>query len=193
MVVFLGWIVVAWAAARLLMVHAELPRADALVVLSGSSSYVERTRWAAQLWLAGRAPKILVTNDNLQGGWSSVEQRNPFFVERAVAELTRAGVPREGVEVLSESVAGTHDEAILLRNYAEKHRLSSLIVVTSAYHSRRALWTMKRSFAGTGVKIGLDAPREQTSPPATWWLHSSGWKTVPVEYGKLLYYYVRFR
>lgn len=193
MVVFLGWFVVAWAAARLLIVHAELPRADALVVLSGSSRYVERTRWAAQLWLAGRAPKILVTNDNLRGGWSSVEQRNPFFVERAVAELTRAGVPSDSVEVLSESVAGTHDEAVLLRRYAEKHQLSSLIIVTSAYHSRRALWTMNKSFADSSVKIGLESPQELSSPPATWWLHASGWKAVPVEYAKLLYYYLRFR
>lgn len=191
----LAWCVVAWGAARLLIVRAELPQADALVVLSGSSAYVERTRWAARLWSEGRAPKIVLTDDGLRGGWSSAEQRNPFFVERAAAELSRAGVPPARIEVLPETVAGTHDEAVLLRRYAEARGLRSILLVTSAYHSRRTLWTMRTVFAGSGVKIGLDAPPpgEQTPPPVTWWLHRAGWPAVGGEYAKLLYYYLRFR
>ena len=194
-VVLLVWCVVAWGAARLLIVRAELPRADALVVLSGSAAYVERTRWAAQLWAAGRAPRIVLTNDNLRGGWSSAEQRNPFFVERAAAELASAGVPPAQVEVLPEPVSGTHDEALLVRRYVEAHKLGSILLVTSAYHSRRTLRTLRGVFAGTDVKIGLDAPPPgaQTPPPATWWLHRAGWPAVGGEYAKLLYYYVRFR
>jgi uncharacterized SAM-binding protein YcdF (DUF218 family) len=152
---------------------------------------VERTRWAAQFWLAGRATEIIVTNDGQRGGWSNAEQRNPFFVERAVAELERAGVPRARVVVLSELVTGTHDEAILVRRYVEDRKLSSVLIVTSPYHSRRALWTMRKVFAGSGVKIGLvtPPPGQQTPPPPTWWLHVGGWSTVAGEYIKLVYYW----
>jgi hypothetical protein len=38
----------AWCGARLLIVKAAMPAADAIVVLSGSSTYVERAGWAAQ-------------------------------------------------------------------------------------------------------------------------------------------------
>ena len=38
--------------------------------------------------------------------------------------------------------------------------------------------------------IGVDSaePGEQSPRPATWWLHRLGWKLVPGEYLKLIYY-----
>jgi uncharacterized SAM-binding protein YcdF (DUF218 family) len=194
-VLLVAWCVVAWGAARLLIVSAALAQADAVVVLSGSSSYVERTNWAAQLWSTGRAPLIILTNDGQRGGWSSAEQRNPFFVERAVAELERADVPSDRIVVLPQVVGSTHDEAIAIRQYVETRKLKSILLVTSAYHSRRALWTMETEFGDSGVRIGLETPPpgQQSPSPATWWLHASGWKGVAGEYVKLLYYYARFR
>ena len=185
-----GWIVLAWFAARSLVVSAELPQGEMLVVLGGSSTYVERAQEAAQLFAAGRAPKIILTNDGQQGGWSQEEQRNPFFVERTAKELEQRGVPAERIEVLPQLVSSTYDEALLLRRYAEAHQIRSILVVTSAYHSRRALWTMRRVFAGSGIEIGLASPATgwQTPPPATWWLHTKGWRVVAGEYVKLVYY-----
>jgi len=189
------WPFGAWTAARALVVHAELAQADALVVLAGSSAYVERTRLAAELYRAGRAPVILLTNDNEPSGWSDAEQRNPLFVERAVAELTAAGVPRAQIEILSPPVASTYDEARALRDYAARQKLRSLLVVTSAYHSRRALWTLRRVFAGSNVELGLEpvAPGTRETPaPALWWLSLRGWSSVAGEYVKLLYYHARY-
>ena len=45
--------------------------------------YVERTRLAAESFVRGRAPVVLLTNDGQRGGWSKEEERNPLFVERA--------------------------------------------------------------------------------------------------------------
>jgi uncharacterized SAM-binding protein YcdF (DUF218 family) len=189
------WPFGAWRGARALVVHAELAHADALVVLAGSSAYVERTHLAAKLYQAGRAPVILLTNDNEPGGWSDAEQRNPLFVERAVAELTAAGVPRAQIEILPPPVASTYDEARALRDYAATQKLRSLLVVTSAYHSRRALWTLRRVFAGSNVELGLEpvAPGTRETPaPAVWWLGLRGWSSVAGEYVKLLYYHARY-
>lgn len=188
------WPLLAWAAARALIVRAELPHADALVVLAGSSTYVERTRLAAELYRAGRAPLVLLTNDNERGGWSSAEQRNPFFVERAIGELVGAGVPRTRIEALPQPVASTHDEARVLRDYAAAHNLRALLVVTSAYHSRRALWTLRRVGADSGIEIGVVpvAPGAQTPAPAGWWLEWRGWQFVAGEYVKLLYYHTHY-
>lgn len=190
----LVWPLLAWAAARALVVHAELPQADALVVLAGSATYVERTQLAAELYRAGRAPLVLLTDDNERGGWSSAEQRNPFFVERAVNELVGAGVPRERIAVLPQPGGSTYDEAHALRAYATTHNLRALLVVTSAYHSRRALWTLRRVCAGSGIEIGLVpvAPGAQTPAPAGWWLERRGWQFVAGEYVKLLYYHAHY-
>jgi uncharacterized SAM-binding protein YcdF (DUF218 family) len=191
---FIVWSILAWGLARALMVRAELAHADALVVLAGADAYRERTREAAQLFALGRAPKILLTNDNLRGGWSTEQQRNPYFVERAFDELRRAGVPAESIEVLPETVSSTHDEAVRLREYATAHNLRSLMVVTSAYHSRRALWTLRRVFRDANMELGMDAaaPGDEAPGPATWWLHAGGWRVVALEYPKFVYYWLRY-
>jgi uncharacterized SAM-binding protein YcdF (DUF218 family) len=195
-VLFLAaWPFVAWIAAKGLIVSAELTHADAMVVLSGSSLYQERIGRAAQLFHEGRAPQIVLTNDNQPAGWSNDLQRNPLFIEREAEELRNAGVPDDEIEMLPQTVSSTHDEALLLREYAEAHGLHSLLIVTSAYHSRRALWTFRKVFEGSGINIGLTIaqPGEQTPQPATWWLHPSGWRAVAGEYLKLIYYWWTYR
>ena len=94
------WVVVAWVAERALIVKADLVSADALVVLSGSRTYRERTQKAAELFKQGRAPLVLLTDDHTRGGWSSALQTNPFFVERAIDELIKHGFPHERIRIL---------------------------------------------------------------------------------------------
>ena len=190
----IAWPFLAWGAARILIVNSELGRADAIVVLSGSAAYVERTRLAAQLFREGRASKIILTDDKQYGGWSNARQRTMFFVERAQEELQRSGVPAERIEVLPQPVSSTYEEAALLRNYAAMHGQRSVLVVTSAYHSRRSLWTFRRVFKGSGVEVGLVAAPtgQQTPSPASWWLRPRGWPIVAGEYLKFVYYWLRY-
>ena len=186
----LVWIVVAWLAARTLIVTRRLERADALVVLSGSSTYIERAQWAARLYHEQRAAKIILTNDGLQAGYSAKIDGNPLFNELAKEELERAGVPADRIEIITKPGSSTHDEALFLRDYSTQHSLRSLTIVTSAYHSRRALWIFERVFRGTATAVGIESPPTglQTPPPGSWWLHQMGWKLVPGEYVKLIYY-----
>jgi uncharacterized SAM-binding protein YcdF (DUF218 family) len=189
-----AWSLLAWGAARALIVHARLAHAEAIVVLSGSSAYLERTKKAAELFHEGRAPLVILTNDNTRGGWSSALQRNPYFVERAVEELQKAGVPPEKINILPGFASSTRDEAMILREYALERGLHSLLLVTSPYHSRRALWTFRRSFTGTGASIGVEiAPSSALTPSAVlWWLQIRGWRTVGSEYVKLIYYWFKY-
>jgi uncharacterized SAM-binding protein YcdF (DUF218 family) len=189
------WWMIAWIAASALVTGAELESADTLVILSGSAAYKERTHRAASLFQRGRAPLIIITNDNQPSGWSSLEQRNPLFIERARDELLRAGVPADRIVILPEPVSSTYEEAQLVQVYAASHKLHSVLFVTSAYHSRRALWTARHVFAGSNIEVGLDAtpPGEETPPPLTWWWHARGWLMVAEEYPKLIYYWLWYR
>lgn len=190
LVALAAWAVAARVAAEALVVSEELERADALVVLAGSSAYVERTARAAELYREGRAPVVLLTNDGQLSGWSNESQNNPTFAERARRELVRGGVPNESIEVLPRRVGSTHDEALLLKEYVDEHHLRSLLVVTSGYHSRRALWTFRRAFEGSGVAVGVAEvePGLQTPTPGTWWFSPRGWRAVAGEYVKMAYY-----
>lgn len=185
---------VAWLAAQLLIVKSELPAADAIVVLSGSSTYLERADWAARLYREGRAPIVVLTDDKLISGWNGAEERNPYFYELAAKELQKRGVPAEKIQVVAEPAIGTFYESLNVREYATNHKLTRLLVVTSAYHSRRALWSMRRACKGTEIAIGVDGPPPgwQTPSAWTWWMHRWGWKVVAGEYLKMIYYWWRY-
>jgi uncharacterized SAM-binding protein YcdF (DUF218 family) len=188
------WPLLAWAAAQLLIVQSELPVADAIVVLSGSSTYLERADWAARLYREGRAPLIILTDDKLISGWNGVEERNPYFYELAAKELQKRGVPAGSIRVVSEPALGTYYESLNVREYATSHKLTRLLVVTSGYHSRRALWSMRRACAGTNIAIGVEGPPPgwQTPSAWTWWMHRWGWRVVAGEYLKMTYYWWRY-
>lgn len=185
------WPVGAWAAARLLIVHEPIEKSDAIVVLSGSATYRERAQHAGELFHAGRANRVVLTNDNLKSGWSSAAQRNPYYHELAKEELKRAGVPDQNIQVMMVPILGTHDEVLKLKDYCDQQKLNSILVVTSAYHSRRALWTFRKVFHDGSQKVGMDpaAAGIETPPPSTWWLHRFGWDLVPREYIKLVGYW----
>jgi len=194
LLVIVAWFVVAWIAARALIVSADLPQADAIVVLSGSSTYIERTHKAADLYNQGRAPLVVLTDDNTRGGWSSAQQRNPYFVERAHEELVKQGVPPTQITVAPGLAEGTHEEALLVRDYVVARGLRTILIVTSAYHSRRALRSLRQAFDDAGMTLGIvTAPTGwQTPGPAFWWLHYEGWRSVAGEYVKLIYYWLKY-
>ena len=95
---------------------------------------------------------------------------------------------------MPEIVSSTHEEAVRLRAYAEARGYRSLLVVTSAYQSRRALWTFRRVFEGGPVRVGVEpvGPGRQTPRAYLWWLHPLGWRLVPGEYVKLAYYRLHY-
>ena len=188
------WILLAWAAAEGLIVRASLAHADAIVVLSGSNAYVERTARAVELFREGRAPLVVLTNDDTRGGWSNALQRNPYFVERASEELLKGGVPAERIKIVPGVASGTQSEALLIKDYAVSERLRSILVVTSAYHSRRALRSLRLSFEGSGISVGLEPAPDgpANASRAWWWLQPDGWRTVAGEYVKLVYYWFRY-
>jgi len=155
---------------------------------------MERTHKAAELYSEGRAPIVVLTDDHTQGGWSSAQQRNPYFVERARDELIKQGVPLAQIRVAPGIADGTREEAQIIADYARANGLRSILVVTSAYHSRRALRTLRQTAGDAGTSVGIaTAPTGwQTPAPALWWLYYEGWRSVAGEYVKLIYYWLKY-
>lgn len=184
----------AWLAAHLLIVKGEVALPDAIVVFSGSSTYVERAAWAAKLYGEGRAPLIILTDDGLIAGWDHREDRNPHYYELTAKRLQQQGVPRDRIQLAPGQALGTYEESLLIREYATSHNLKRILIVTSAYHSRRALWSMRRACEGSGIEVGIDTPPPgwQTPSPWVWWSRRWGWKVVGGEYVKMIYYWTKY-
>ena len=129
----------------------DCPRADTIVVLSGFCAEYrgadrvmnfgeasERFEAGAQLWKAGRAERLWVMHDG-----EEPESR------RLIVELERRGVvPGPAVRILGP-VGTTAEEARLFRKEAEAEKVSSIILVTTAWHMPRAMQVFRR----TGLEI----------------------------------------
>jgi uncharacterized SAM-binding protein YcdF (DUF218 family) len=188
---FVIWSIAAPFLADLLIVKNSLEHADAMIVLSGSAVYKERTRKAADLYRQGIAKRIFISDDGTRSGWLDDEAPHQPFVALEKRELLSHGVPPEAITILPGKVFGTDDEAKAMKAEIDARPLNSLLIVTSAYHTRRAFWTFKKIFGDGKINIGIDAPPpgDRTPRPVYWWLTPRGWQTVAGEYVKLAVYY----
>jgi uncharacterized SAM-binding protein YcdF (DUF218 family) len=187
------WMLLGYILLVYLSVERKLEHADALVVLGGSADYKKRTETAADLWKAGVAPKVIVTNDGQHGGWDNATQRNPSFAERAVWNLKTDGVSDEAIEVSPEVVESTHDEAELISKLAKERNYGSIVLVTSGFHARRALWIFERiaKQRDRTIVYGIEFPKgdKVTYFKLFWWLYPENQLNIPLEIVKLFYYW----
>lgn len=128
-----------------------LPVADAVLVLGGTfgtgngqfvypsaGGSVDRYWHAARLFHAGRAPVVILSGGrqpHRTGGLSEAEAGALF--------LEDMGVPREAMILETQSLT-TRAHSVELAPILAEHEVSSLLVVTSASHMRRALMTLSK-------------------------------------------------
>jgi uncharacterized SAM-binding protein YcdF (DUF218 family) len=105
------------------------------------------------------------------------------------AWLIDLGVGADRIRTLPDATRGTYGEALALRRYAEAHGVRRAAIVTSPYHTRRALATFRKVFTGSPVELGM-YPASENSParPAAWWAHSYDRAYVAYEWIAALYY-----
>jgi uncharacterized SAM-binding protein YcdF (DUF218 family) len=168
-----------------------LRHADAMYVLGGSR--FERPLEAEDLYKAGYAPVILISPAREEAAEIEARRRGARFpregelVRDALADL---GVPRSALLVGEGSVDSTADEALQLKTEAARHGWHTVIVITSALHTRRAGLAFRRTLSGTGVAVIIHASRYDTSNPVHWWRQRRDVRFLADEWPKLLAYWV---
>jgi len=130
-----------WWAAEPLRI-AEVPRrADAIVVFAGGvgesgkagGGYQERVRRAVDLYRAGHAPRLVFSS-----GYAFA-----FAEAEVMRELaTSLGVPGDAI-VLETRAASTFDNVVYSARILESEGRRTALLVTSPYHTRRALLTWR--------------------------------------------------
>jgi len=127
--------------------------ADALVLLAGGK--VERVHEAVRLYKSGTAHKILITNDGVLTRWSKKDQRNPYNVELSREELVKLGIPAADLVLLPYVKSGTIYDALVTKKYMATACIKKIAIVTSDYHSGRALWAFRRVMGGDPSDINV--------------------------------------
>ncbi len=191
---FIVWLIISPFIAKFLIIEKSFAKADAIWVLGGSSVYQERTQKAAELYQQGVSDKIFVIDDNSRGGWNDGEKRNIPYFELSKRELIKNGVDEKAIEIVKPIGDGTNYEATLFAEKSQNNAIKSLLLVTSEYHTRRALWTFEHLVNKNNlqIEIGVISATQTKQMPTTffWWLSSKELQFVITEYLKFIYYWL---
>jgi uncharacterized SAM-binding protein YcdF (DUF218 family) len=165
-----------WLGSKL-RVEDPLDQSDAIMVLDGGEGSNRFVR-GLELLRKGIAPILLVGQSAL--GESSRDEAEEL-----------AGQDGNRIRWLNHRAASTAEEAVSARQALEKLRCSSLLIVSSFYHSRRAKLQFLRALSGRGVQLRV-APADVPGDGDTPWTDSKhGRFTIFFELAKLLAAYLR--
>jgi len=165
------------------LIHEDpLEQVDAIVVLSGSKG--NRIRVGAKLFHEGFG-KVMV--------FSGQEFYPDVYEHKLMKRLAISlGVPEN--KIIARELKGeisTWGEGKLNLRILKENDIKNFILVTSAYHSRRAYAVYEKIISefGYDMKI-LMYPAKDPQAPKDWWKTRTGKMLIFMEYIKTLNYYI---
>jgi uncharacterized SAM-binding protein YcdF (DUF218 family) len=166
-----------------------LATADAIVVLAGG--FPNREIETAELFAAGWAPKVFVTDEPEPAGMRLLRERGvavPTSAQRRADVMVALGVPTQAITVLPPLIQSTAEEAQAVLSVAESHRLTHVIVVTSRWHTARAGLVFRHVLSPTGVRVSMRGASLDPFTPQTWASTRTGLREGLIEWQKLWIY-----
>lgn len=179
-----------YAATNLIHDDQPYPASDAIVLLMGDVT-AARANTALELYKANAARQILFCEEAPSD--YELEQVRPSAAQVTKAYLEKKSVPSSALTVVDGcAVTSTKEEALCIRSYlAKTGKLqpgSKLLIVTSWYHTSRALWLFKSNFQGSGVSLAMAQAPIPGVNPLTWWRQEFSVLAVFNEYLKWIYW-----
>ena len=131
-----------WFVAEPLRVTELARAADAIVVFAGGvgesgkagGGYQERVKQAMELYHEGKAPWLIFSSGYLFA-FREAEVMRDLAVDH--------GVPAADI-ILETKAANTYENVAFVREILDKRGWRRILLVSSPYHMRRALWTWRR-------------------------------------------------
>lgn len=142
---------------------------------------------AADLFHSGIAPRVALFGNEADTADREFLRRVPSHEDgtaRARHQLMLLGV--DHVEPVPAVVTGTRDEGRVLAEWCDQQRVRSIVVVSSADHSRRLGRVVRRGMNGHGIDVMVRQARFSAFDPDHWWQTRTGMRTEIIESQKLL-------
>lgn len=169
-----------------LIAEDELQKADAIVVLGGAP--MERGPLGAQLLREGWAPLMICTGERVH----DVLALHGIIRSEAALSLDAAQLDSAWLRKVDLLQVGTstQEEAMAIRDFAIENSLSTIIVVTTEFHTRRAGKVFRKALA-PDVQVIMRAAPGTDYVAERWWESEAGLIMVNNECMKTLYYAVK--
>ena len=160
------------AYAKFFTVNNATSGADVIVVLSGGKD--TRIPHALKLFEEGYAPEILLTDEKKRNfRFAHLFPTNEMIAQAMIEELEMS-VPVSTIRSQKGGATSTFDEAYDLLKLSEKKRYRHLILVTDAFHTRRAYHAFQTVFEDTEIKIEMSAASNEIFNVNNWWTSDQG-------------------
>ena len=166
-VVLVGMAVVFLRIGQWLVVQDPLQPATAIAVLSGAMP--DRALEAARVYKQGYASRVWLTH-SIEPGATMAKLSIPYVGEEEYDRqiLIREGVPVDSIEVLDPPIVNTADEMQTIGEALKKQRLRTVILVTSAVHTRRTKTLWSKLSKNSGVAL-VHPVSSDSYDGAHWW------------------------
>ena len=163
----------------------EYENCDAIVLMNGNIS--TRPFRAAELHKKYRAPILIARLADTEEVRLGVI---PNISEATRDLLFRLNVAPSDIHLLRSEhwIAGTWSEAILHCDYIRANNCRKIIIVTDAFHTRRAHWAFRKVMQNDDVVFRAAATRYSLDLAGRWWRSEYGLVQLVVEYLKFLHY-----
>jgi uncharacterized SAM-binding protein YcdF (DUF218 family) len=179
---------------RFLVVRDVPAKADAAVVLYTGVDIYPRLIEAANLYKGEEAGKVVINGnrktDILRGLESSGYEPPCKWYAEELSVLAHLGVAKEYIIAISaEDAYDTISEAKMAGEILINNGMSSVILTTSKFHSRRARYVWRKMYRD---RLGVYIAPAQDDPfdPKAWWKDGRQIRWVLSEYGAWIYYYL---
>lgn len=153
--------------------------AGAIVAISGGDTSA-RTSEAIKLYKNGWAPLLVFSG-------AAEDKSGPSNAEAMRRQAMAAGVSSKAILIEEESTT-TEQNAQNTQTIFKQYKITSVILVTSAYHQRRASLEFKKESTNILVRNHPVATDDQWS--RTWWLTPIGWYLAISEIIKIGIFYL---
>jgi uncharacterized SAM-binding protein YcdF (DUF218 family) len=157
------------------LVASDTPQSADLILVLAGDFWGPRVVKGADLAMEGYAPVVLFSGTPYQGHMDG---------ELAIQFLAAKGYPTQKFQSFGHRATSTIEEAKVLRGELGRRGVKRVLLVTSAYHSRRAgivFWLFC-----PGIQfITIPAPDEHYHPEV-WWEDASSRKFFFSEWSKIL-------
>jgi uncharacterized SAM-binding protein YcdF (DUF218 family) len=156
-----------------LVVSDPLEHADLIYVFAGDF-WGSRVLLGANLGSMGWAPKVILSGGLYQGRWAS---------DLSVDFAVQHGYPRSLFLPYPMLAQSTVDEALAVRPIFHRLGAKRIILVTSNFHSRRALQVFRLYLPEFDFR--MEGSAEDFFDPHTWWKMQQGRRLLFSEYQKM--------
>jgi hypothetical protein len=102
------------------------------------------------------------------------------------------GVPAGAIETFGTASKNTRDEAVALKEWAERNAASVIIIPSGIFSARRVRWIFRHEFSGTGVIIEVPSFESPEYTRWNWWKTERGVIAFQNEFMKYIYYRLKY-